>query len=313
MNEDKSSNPAKTVPHIKRRRRWLGALAIASVILVGAFLLMRFVYPVWLQVRLPQDAPRIALSLDSTLLGQVGITDATYQRVMAGAGGRLVKIRPDASEAKVETVKALLEEKTIDGVLLTGGGDVDPNLYGGKQGRTNRIHRLRDDFEIALIRAARDRGLPVLGICRGCQILNVALGGTIRNLRSERDIGKKHFVLTGHTVNLVSGSELARTLGVSHLARVISLHGQAVAELGSGVRIAAIGPGDVIEAIEADSGNEKGWVVGVQWHPELTLDDQAQQIVFKALVNRARKARQRRLSDQNQDSSTALESSMAAN
>jgi putative glutamine amidotransferase len=312
MNEDKSSNPPKAPPRSKRRRRWLGALAIASVILVGAFLLMRFAYPVWLQMRLPKDAPRIAFSLDSTLLGQVGITDATYQRVMAGAGGRLVKLRPDASEAKVETAKALLEEERIDGVLLTGGGDVDPNLYGGEPGRTNRIHRLRDAFEIALIRAARNQSLPVLGICRGCQILNVALGGTVRNLRKEQDIKGRHMVLSGHPVNLAQDSKLAQTLGVSHLARVISLHGQAVGELGSGVRIAATGPGDVIEAIEADSGESKGWLVGVQWHPELTLDDHVQQMVFEELVSRARKARQRRLSVLDQDSSTALESGTPA-
>jgi putative glutamine amidotransferase len=312
MNEEQRKNPGKAPPAIKRPRRWLGAIGIASGILLGILLLMRFVYPVWLQMRLPQDAPRIAFSLDNTLLGQVGITDSTYQRVMAKAGGRLVKVRPDASEAKVEAVKALLEEKKIDGVLLTGGGDVDPNLYGGNPGRATRIHRLRDEFEIALICAAKDQGLPVLGICRGCQMLNVALGGTIRNLRREEDIKKKHFVLTGHTVNLVSHSKLAETLGVGHLTRVISLHGQAVGEPGSGVRIAATGPGDVVEAIEADSGHGEGWMVGVQWHPELTLDDQVQQMVFKALVNRACEARECRLRVQGQDSSI-VESSMPAN
>jgi putative glutamine amidotransferase len=313
MNEEQSKNPAKAGPQIKRGRRWLGAVGIVSGILLGGFLLMRFAYPVWLQMCLPQDAPRIAFSLDSTLLGQVGITDSTYQRVMAKAGGRLVKVRPDASEAKVEAVKSLLEEKKIDGVLLTGGGDVDPNLYGGEQARTTRIHRLRDDFEIALIRAARDQGLPVLGICRGCQILNVALGGTIRNLRNEEDTKGRHLVLSGHPVDLAEDSKLAETLGVKHLTKVISLHGQAVGEPGYGLRIAATGPGNVVEAIEADSGDGEGWMVGLQWHPELTLDAQVQQMVFRALVNRACKARERRLSVQRQDSPTVVESGMPAN
>jgi len=250
-------------------------------------------------MRLPIDAPHIAFSLDNTLLGRIGITDATYQRVMTAAGGRLITFRPDAAgdpEVSPEAVTALLEEKEIDGVLLAGGGDLDPKLYGGDPKLTRLVHRLRDDFEIALIRAARQRGLPMLGICRGCQIINVALGGTVRNLRKEQDVIDRHLVLTGHPVDLVPDSNLAHTLGVGRLAKVISLHGNAVAEPAPGVRVAAIGPSDIIEAIEADTAGGKGWIVGIQWHPELTLDDQVQHKVYKVLVDRARKARERRLS-----------------
>jgi putative glutamine amidotransferase len=152
-----------------------------------------------------------------------------------------------------------------------------------------------------------------LGICRGCQILNVALGGTIRNLRKEEDVKGRHLVLRGHPVDLADDSKLAEILGVKRLTKAISLHGQAVGGLGSGVRIAATGPGDVVEAVEADSGDGEGWLVGLQWHPELALDDQVQQMVFKALVNRAREARERHLSVQDQDSSTVVESGMPAN
>ncbi|MHC4439947.1 MAG: gamma-glutamyl-gamma-aminobutyrate hydrolase family protein, partial [Planctomycetota bacterium] len=154
--------------------------------------------------------------------------------------------------------------------------------------------RQRDDFEIALIREARKRGLPMLGICRGCQIINVAMGGTVRNLRKEQEIKEVHLVLKGHAVDLNPDSKLAETLGVTHLAKVVSLHGNSVRKLAPGVTIAATGPCDIIEAIEADSAGQKGWIVGIQWHPELTLDEQVQQRVFKSLVDRARTVQKRR-------------------
>jgi putative glutamine amidotransferase len=215
---------------------------------------------------------------------------------MTAAGGRLITLRPDAAGVPVshEGIGALLEKEKIDGVLLTGGGDVDPNLYGGDPNTTMLVHRLRDDFEIALIREARRRGLPMLGICRGCQILNVALGGTIRNLRKEQEVKSLHMGLKSHTVDLNPGSRLAETLGVTHLAKVISLHGNSVGRPAPEVTIAATGPGSVVEAIEADSAGQRGWIVGIQWHPELTLDKQVQQKVFEYLVDRARTARERR-------------------
>jgi len=247
-------------------------------------------------MRLPADAPRIAFSLDNSLLGRIGITDVTYQRVMTAAGGRLIKLRPDAAGVPVSTekIEALLEKEKIDGVLLTGGGDVDPNLYGGDPNTTMLIHRLRDNFEIALIREAKERGLPMLGICRGCQIINVALGGTVRNLRKEQNVKSLHLTLSGHPVDLNPDSKLAETLGVTHLQKVVSLHGNSVGNSAPAVTIAATGPGNVVEAIEADSAGQKGWIVGIQWHPELTFDEQVQQKVFKSLVERARNVRERR-------------------
>jgi putative glutamine amidotransferase len=283
-------------------------------IVIGAYILLRFIYPAWIDMRLAPDAPHIAFSLDNSLLGQVGITDATYQRVMTAAGGRLITLRPDAAgdPVKAEALEALLKQEQIDGVLLTGGGDVDPMLYGGDPNTTMLVHRLRDDFEIALIRAARRRGLPVLGICRGCQIINVALGGTVRNLRKEQDVKERHLVLTGHAVDLTPDSKLAEILGVRHLPKVVSLHGNAVGEPAPGVKIVATGPGGVVEAIEADVPGGRGWTVGIQWHPELTLDDQVQNKVYKALVDRARKTRKRRLSAEGPRSSTDIRGGAAS-
>jgi putative glutamine amidotransferase len=297
MSSDKQTkNSGKKITPTKRIKRWLGRIGITLAVLVGTYLLFRLIYPVWINTRLPADAPRIAFSLDNSPLGRIGITDATYQRVITAAGGRLITLRPDAAGVPVSTegIEALLEREKIDGVLLTGGGDVDPNLYGGDPNSTMLVHRLRDDFEIALIRAARQQGLPILGICRGCQIINVAMGGTVRNLRKERYIKGLHLVLKGHAVDLNPDSKFAETLGVTHLAKVISLHGNSVGKPAPGVTIAATGPGDVVEAIEADSAGQKGWIVGIQWHPELTLDKQVQQKVFKLLVDRARTIHKRR-------------------
>ena len=294
--DKKTRNPNKPISTVRRVKRWIGRISITLAVLIGIYVLFRLIYPVWINTRLPADAPRIAFSLDNSLLGRVGITDATYQRVMSAAGGRLITLRPDAAGIPVSTekIEALLEKEKIDGVLLTGGGDVDPNLYGGDPNTTMLVHRLRDDFEIALIREARHRGLPMLGICRGCQILNVALGGTIRNLRKEEEVKSLHMALKSHAVDLNPDSKLAETLGVTHLAKVVSLHGNSVGKPAPEVTITATGPGSVVEAIEADSAGQRGWIVGIQWHPELTLDEQVQQKVFKSLVDRARTVRERR-------------------
>lgn len=288
----KSSDKAR--PRRGCLRRWLWHIAIALAVLIAAVVLFRLIYPAWTNWRVGANAPRIAFSLDNTLLGYIGATDTPYQRVMQAAGGRLVTFRPDAAGEPVDpnVVRSLLEERQIDGVLLAGGGDVDPNLYGGDPNAVMLVHRLRDDFEIALIHASREKGLPIVGICRGCQIINVAMGGTVRNLRLEPENKKKHLVLKGHAVDIVPGSKLAQVFGVTHLERVVSLHGNSVAEPADGVRIAATGPGGIVEAIEADSAANEGWIIGIQWHPEMTFDKEVQHKVFNTLVDRARRYRE---------------------
>jgi len=290
MNKKQSGKSKKTTKPKKRKRRWLRRIAVMFALLIVTYLLFRLFYPPWINMRLPADAPRIAFSLDNTLIGRIGVTDATYQRAMFKAGGRLITLRPDAAGDPVvspDAIKALLDENQIDGLLLAGGGDVDPKLYGGDPNKTMLVHRLRDDFKIALIHAAKKRGIPILGICRGCQILNVALGGTIRNLRREDNVKGCHLSLKRHAVELTPNTNLAEFLGVTSLSKVISLHGQAVGTPGRGVKIAATGPGEITEAIET----QNGWILGIQWHPELTLNDKVQHRIFEAFVDRTRKAR----------------------
>jgi putative glutamine amidotransferase len=244
----------------------------------------------WMDTTPPYDAPRIAFSLDDTWLNEIGVTDTTYQVVITQAGGRLVRFYPD--DAPVDEVGALLDEREIDGVLLTGGGDVDPELYGGDTAAAIMVNRQRDDFEIALIHAARERGLPILGICRGAQILNVAMGGTLRNLRDDETLESAHFKFNGHSVKINQDSTLAQTLRERELESVYSFHGQAVDRPGDGVRVVATGPEDIVEAIELEG--EDAWIVAVQWHPEMEPTDETQNRLFNAFITEARLARDAR-------------------
>ncbi|MCP4709295.1 MAG: hypothetical protein GY869_11770 [Planctomycetes bacterium] len=297
MTEPQLKKTETPKPKPKRLKRWLKRCGIALAILVILYVLFRVFYPVWIESQLPEDAPRIAFCLDNSFLGLIGITDASYQRVAAAAGGRLVELRPDMAGDPVvdeQAVRKLLEENKIDGILFTGGGDVDPEIFGGTTGANMLVHRLRDDFELALFRVGREKGMPMLGICRGCQLINVALGGTVRNLRHEEEFDGSHLV-KNHPVEVIPDSVLAETLGTEHLDEVVSLHGQVVGELGDGVRVAAIGGvGDLPEAIEADTPGGRGWIVGIQWHPELTVNDTVQHKVYQTLVERARQWRRRR-------------------
>lgn len=295
--ENESAQPAVKHKSKKRRLRWI---ALPFFVIISLYALVRFVYPVWLDYRLPKDAPRIAFSVDNSVIGMIGITDVTYQRVIGSAGGRLIKVRPDAvgtSNITKEKVKTMLIENEFDGVLLAGGGDIDPAVYGGKPGDTMLLHRLRDDFEIALVHAAMELNLPILGICRGSQIINVALGGTVRNLRTKKELKKAHFTLRGHPLNIVENSKLAEIFGVTYLPRAISLHGQAVDELGTNVTVAATGPGDITEAIEVNKPGKNGWIIGIQFHPELTFDKKIQHGIFKEFVTQARRTHELHFTD----------------
>lgn len=166
--------------------------------------------------------------------------------------------------------EALLDR--LDGLMLIGGADLDPAIYGQERSEaTENTYPDRDEFELALTRAAVDKGLPYLGICRGMQLLNVALGGTInQNLVSDdgtnphrRIVGT--FVGTEHDIDLDPGSLVARAAGEEvHEARCH--HHQAIDRLGSGLVVTARARDGVPEAIELS--DDDRWVLGVQWHPE---------------------------------------------
>jgi len=150
------------------------------------------------------------------------------------------------------------------GLLLIGGGDIDPALYGEiADPKTGEIDRDRDDFELATVRTAMEMELPVLGVCRGAQLINVALGGSLRqDLASDASNHWSGFEPV-HPVLLEPDSILSTIYERTEL-KVNSMHHQAVARPGEGLRPTAWSPDLVIEAIEHDT----KWIVGVQWHPE---------------------------------------------
>jgi putative glutamine amidotransferase len=179
--------------------------------------------------------------------------------------GAIAILLPVDTRAPLE----LLER--IDALLLIGGSDVDPALYGAQpEAGLEATYPERDEFEIALLRGALERELPVLGICRGLHLINVGLGGTLH-----QDVVDEHghhphrkahgsFEGTEHRVALTPGSLVAEAAGEEiHVVRCH--HHQAVAEIGDGLVVTGRSADDVIEALEAADGR---WLLGVQWHPE---------------------------------------------
>jgi putative glutamine amidotransferase len=161
----------------------------------------------------------------------------------------------------------------LDGLLLVGGGDLDPGRYGAvPHPRTDRAFPARDDAELTLIHEALRLGLPLLGVCRGLQLLNVALGGTLHQHIPDIIGHEGHAVGEGefarHDVRLRPDSTLARAAGRETL-NIASLHHQAIDRLGTGLTASAWSDDGLIEAVELEG---RAFVVGVQWHPETDED-----------------------------------------
>jgi len=179
----------------------------------------------------------------------------------------------------------------LDGVLLPGGGDMRPNIYGAEMNPlTDNIDDARDHVEVELTRWAVGDDIPVFGICRGHQVVNVALGGTlIQDVPSiiGRDISHNVTVPRNsrpHEVNIDPSSRLANILGTTTIA-VNSLHHQSVEVAAPDMCVTAYSPDGVVEAIEMPN---KKFVLSVQWHPEdLYRDDPAMKRLFKAFVEAA--------------------------
>jgi putative glutamine amidotransferase len=210
-----------------------------------------------------------------------------YVEALQRAGALEAILMPVAID---DTDAAAVLER-FDGLLLMGGGDLHPEEYG--QERRDEIYGViphRDRFELALARAAVDRGVPTLAICRGHQVLNVALGGSLDQHITDRDGVLAHGKpgvpggSTVHDIDIEPGSRLAEAMGVTQ-ASCSSHHHQAVESTGEGLRVSARAPDGVIEGIELEG---DAWIVGAQWHPEDTAaDDPAQQRLFDAFVRQA--------------------------
>jgi putative glutamine amidotransferase len=194
---------------------------------------------------------------------------------------------PPTEDGVEETMDAL------DGIVFTGGSDIDPELYGeAAHPETFGIHRGRDDAELSLLRAALERDAPILGICRGVQILNVGLGGDLHQHLPDvvGHEGHKHDPpgeFKQHGVVIEPGTRLAGALGTE--ARVMSHHHQGLRRLGEGLVEAAHAHDGAVEAIEAP---DRRFAVGVLWHPEAG-EDHALFESFVAEAKRYAKERQR--------------------
>jgi putative glutamine amidotransferase len=176
----------------------------------------------------------------------------------------------------------------VNGVLLTGGGDVQPSRYGARPiAETHNVDPLRDAFEIRLIEAAIEADLPLLATCRGMQVLNVAMGGSLVQ-HVPHATGQQHDLADRwregvHRVKIEPDSHLAEALGATEV-EVNSIHHQAVDVAAPGTRAVAWAEDDTIEAIEVPGSPH---VVAVQWHPELLEDWPEQQGLFRQLVEHA--------------------------
>ncbi|MET7765530.1 gamma-glutamyl-gamma-aminobutyrate hydrolase family protein [Streptomyces sp. NPDC005393] len=197
-----------------------------------------------------------------------------YPRLVQRAGGLATMLPPDEDPASAAAVVSRL-----DALVISGGPDVEPVRYGAEpDARTGPPARERDAWELALIEAALTSGLPVLGICRGQQLLNVALGGTLRQ-HLDGHAGPPG-VFDHHEVKPVPGSLLGRVL--PEPLSVPTFHHQSVDRLGSGLVASAHATDDgTVEAVELPGAN--GFVLGVQWHPEAGDDVR----VMRALVEAA--------------------------
>jgi len=190
--------------------------------------------------------------------------NTAYVRALESAG-----LVPLAVPTMLAADRAGAALAAVRGLVLTGGEDVAPDRYGAApHPRLGAVDPVRDAAEVALITAARARRLPILAICRGIQILNVALGGTLyQDLDSERPSAVPHSDETlRHAVRVEAGSLLERTLG-TRLATVNSRHHQAIRDLAPGLKAVAWADDGVIEGAEPANTNE-AWIVAVQWHPE---------------------------------------------
>ncbi|MQY09110.1 gamma-glutamyl-gamma-aminobutyrate hydrolase family protein [Actinomadura macrotermitis] len=213
-----------------------------------------------------------------TWVREAALLPAPYLRAVERSGGIPVLLPPTAGLRGLQAVASRL-----DGIVLAGGADVDPQLYGAaRHTETGPPQPQRDRYELALVRAVLDAGLPFLAVCRGMQVLNVACGGTLVQHLPEAVGHEGHRPAIGmigtHRVQISANSTVGKILGDA--ADVPTYHHQAVARLGKGLAPVAWAEDQVVEAVELQ-GHPFG--IGVQWHPEEGEDRR----LFEALVAKA--------------------------
>jgi putative glutamine amidotransferase len=237
-------------------------------------------------------APLIGITTSITVgtVPERAYVNGAYLRAVQEAGGIPVLLTPHFTPE----VQAALWQR-LDGLVLTGGGDIEPARFGeARHPAVDEVSPARDELEIDLTRRAVADAVPLFAICRGIQVLNVALGGTlVQDLPSEWPDALPHSqkaprTQPTHVVKVMGeGTHLDRVLGALELD-VNSMHHQAIKQLGEGLREVAWAPDGVVEGVEMP-GDDR-FVLGVQWHPEeLVAHDQAARNLFTAIVDAARR------------------------
>jgi len=211
--------------------------------------------------------------------GEAFASGQRYSRAIERAGGLPLMLPPIVAldDGRIEELVA-----RTDGFVFQGGGDVDPRRY-GQEATAEQLYGIvpeHDQVELSVICAAIARDVPVLGLCRGLQVLNVACGGTLR-----QDIGTEDHWMKFAPVQLEAGCKLAKAFATDRPQHCHHVHHQAIDALGNGLRIVGHSDDGMIEAVELDSAR---WVVATQWHPEDNAErEREQQNVFDELVRQA--------------------------
>ncbi len=230
--------------------------------------------------------PVIGVSSFRDAIGRrpIQATTQTYLNAVLKAGGIPVLIPAGLPSDTLRQIVGGLQ-----GFLMTGGPDINPVVYGGKlHPNVKGIDQVRDQTDIELVKLACELKKPVLGICRGCQIINVAFGGALyTELKGQHPNALHHtcypglpYDLLSHSARLEKGSRLAQISGSEEI-QVNSLHHQGIRILGSGLMPVAYAPDGLVEGVEIP---DHPFGIGVQWHPELLPEHAPSQALFKALI-----------------------------
>ena len=228
---------------------------------------------------------KIAISISEA--GKAKGKERAYVEALLAAGAR-----PEEIEVITEVDASRMRAENFDGILFAGGGDIDPAHYDEpKNPKTENVNRRRDEFEFALLDRARAQGLPVLGICRGIQMINVKFGGTLyQYLPSQRDSEIQHAQEGSRsepTHGVVLTDPESRLAEVFHGSwRVNSLHHQGIKRLGHGLKVTAHSEDGLVEAVEA--ADDGPYLLAVQWHPEEMTTQPEQLRLLKLFLERCR-------------------------
>ena len=217
--------------------------------------------------------------------------NSVYLRAIRNAGGIPMTFPMEVTEDDLRDLVTL-----TDGVLFTGGDDIHPFLYGEEtDAKCGNVSQPRDSMEMALVPLVMEFGKPIFGICRGIQILNTAMGGTLyqdipSQFKSELSIAHRQpfaYKVPSHTVDITPGTLLSRILGEEHASIAVnSMHHQAIKDVAPGLEVCGYAPDKMIEAVYAP---DYPFLLGVQWHPEhLTTSQPDAAKLFAAFVDACR-------------------------